>query len=74
MVAGIGPSIRRECDGAELGRPATRARRDTSAARLTVARNIGKRATPTSYAKSCKTLRLDLAEGVYRTALFKFMR
>lgn len=30
--------------------------------------------TPTSYAKSCKTLRMDLGEGVYRTALFKFTR
>lgn len=30
--------------------------------------------TPVDYAKSCKTLRLDLGEGMYRTALFKFTR
>jgi hypothetical protein len=35
--------------------------------------------TPTSYAKSCKTLRLDLGEGttqnpVYHTALFEFKK
>ena len=28
--------------------------------------------TPKSYAGSCKTLRLDLGEGLYRTALFQF--
>ncbi len=28
--------------------------------------------TPTSYANSCKTLRLNLGEGIARTALFKF--
>ena len=30
--------------------------------------------TPSSYASSCKTLRLDLGEGTYRTALFMFSR
>jgi hypothetical protein len=30
--------------------------------------------TPTSYAKSCKTMRLDLGEGTYRTALFEFRK
>lgn len=30
--------------------------------------------TPRSYANSCKTLKLDLGEGVFRTALFKFTR
>jgi hypothetical protein len=30
--------------------------------------------TPKSYANSCKTLELDLGEGVVRTALFKFTR
>jgi hypothetical protein len=30
--------------------------------------------TPTSYANSCKTLRLDIGDGVYHTALFKFTR
>ncbi len=28
--------------------------------------------SPTSYAGSCKTLRLDLGEGIFRTALFHF--
>jgi hypothetical protein len=30
--------------------------------------------TPSSYASSCKTLRLDLGEGTYRTALFMFTK
>ena len=30
--------------------------------------------TPSSYAGSCKTMRLDLGEGVVHTALFKFTR
>jgi hypothetical protein len=30
--------------------------------------------TPTSYAKSCKTMKLDLGEGTARTALFQFKR
>ncbi len=31
-------------------------------------------ATPKSYAGSCKTLQLDLSEGLYRTAAFQFTR
>ena len=31
-------------------------------------------ATPSSYANSCKTLRLDVGDGVYHTALFKFTK
>jgi hypothetical protein len=30
--------------------------------------------TPTSYAKSCKTMKLDLGEGTPRTALFQFKK
>ncbi len=30
--------------------------------------------TPTSYAKSCKTVHLDLGEGATRTALFQFVK
>jgi hypothetical protein len=30
--------------------------------------------TPTSYAKSCKTMKLDLGEGTPRTALFQFRK
>ncbi|MDL1910257.1 hypothetical protein FBQ81_06120 [Chloroflexi bacterium CFX6] len=30
--------------------------------------------TPTIYANSCKTLRLDLGEGIYHTALFQFRK
>jgi hypothetical protein len=31
-------------------------------------------ATPKSYAGSCKTLQLNLGEGLYRTAAFQFTR
>ena len=31
-------------------------------------------ATPKSYANSCKTLQLDLSEGLYRTAAFQFTK
>jgi hypothetical protein len=30
--------------------------------------------TPKNYANSCKTMRLDLGEGVVRTALFRFTK
>lgn len=30
--------------------------------------------TPTSYAKSCKTMKLDLGEGIFRTAVFEFRK
>jgi hypothetical protein len=30
--------------------------------------------TPTTYANSCKTVRLDLSEGIFHTALFQFRR
>jgi len=30
--------------------------------------------SPTSYANSCKTLRLDLGEGILHTALFQFKK
>jgi hypothetical protein len=30
--------------------------------------------TPTSYARSCKTMKLDLGEGIVRTALFEFKK
>jgi hypothetical protein len=30
--------------------------------------------TPTSYARSCKTMKLDLGEGTFRTALFEFRK
>jgi hypothetical protein len=30
--------------------------------------------TPKTYANSCKTLRLDLGEGIYHTAAFQFTR
>ena len=30
--------------------------------------------TPTSYANSCKTLKLDLGDGFFHTALFQFKK